>query len=131
MSEKENGSYDVVPESEGDQFNSFESSMYEHEQARRMDQQAKLRAACIENGDDAEKFLNTRFGQYLIGQADLESEQAKEALTDVDPSDIRTISDLQNRIKRSRSLAMWISSAIEQGDSEYNEFVQAQQSGEG
>ena len=47
------------------------SAMPEHEQARRMQEQAELRALCIENGEDAEKFLTSNFGQYILGQAEL------------------------------------------------------------
>jgi len=132
MSEGVNDADDVQPESEGYQeTDGFETSLYEQEQARRMAEQAELRALCIENGDDAEKFLQSNFGQYLLGQADLDAEQAKEALTDVDAEDVKSIRKLQNRIHRARSLESWVKSAIEKGNSEYIEYIQAQQAGEG
>ena len=128
----ESDAYDVTPESEEYQdANGLENTIYEQEQARRMNEQAELRALCIENGDDAERFLKSNFGQYILGQAELEADQAKEALTDVDPDDKKTINKLQNRIRRSRSLRSWIINAIEQGNAEYIEYIQAQQVGEG
>ena len=128
----EHDAVDVVPESENEQEEyNLGSVMYEQEQARMMDEQNKLRAICIENGDDAERFVSSNFGQYLIGQAELESEQAKEALTSVDPEDTKTIRALQGRIKRSRSLKSWIVSAIEQGNNEYDEYLQTRNLDEG
>jgi len=123
---------DVVPESEQYQeVGSVERSLYERQQAYMMDKQATLRADCIENGENAEKFLNTSFGQYIVGQAELETEQAMEALTKVDADDIKAIRKLQGRIQQFRSLASWIENAIEQGNVEYDEYINAQQAGEG
>jgi len=128
----ENDADDVVPESEDKQESGgFDNSLYEQEQNRKMSQQAELRAMCIENGDDAEKFKQSRFGQYLLGQAELDEDQAKEALTEVDADDVKTIRKLQNRIWRARSFSDWVDSAIEQGNAEYIEYIQAQQAGEG
>lgn len=122
---------DVLPESEGEQEGSLDNVLYERELARRMQEQAELRALCIENGEDAEKFLNSNFGQYILGQAELDAEQAKEQLTEVDAADIKTIRQLQSRIQRSRSLETWISSAIEKGNAEFADYIQAQETGEG
>lgn len=124
------GADDVVPESESYQEENLDNVLYERELARQMQEQAELRAMCIENGEDAEKFLKSNFGQYLLGQADLDAEQAKEQLTTVDPDDSKTIRKLQNRIHRARSLETWISSAIQKGNAEFADYIEAQQTGE-
>ena len=121
---------DVLPESEAYQEESVNSVIYERELAKQMQDQAELRAILIENGDDAEKFLKSNFGNYILGQADLDAEQAKEALTTTDPEDTKVIRKLQNRIHRARSFENWIRDAIEKGNAEYIEFMQAKQANE-
>ena len=120
---------DVLPEHEGLYSNDLPVSemQYQHELNRRMREQMELRAMCIENGEDAKKFLASRFGQYLLGQADLEAEKARHAFEDVDPEDTKAIRQLQNIINRQKDLEQWINSAIEQGDAEYNEYLEEQQ----
>lgn len=131
MPDPDNLPDDVLPEAEGlySEDSSVEGVMYQAELSRRMDEQMQLRALCIENGDNAEKFLRSPFGQYILGQAELEAEQAKESLADVDPDDKKEINRLQNIIKRSRTLEGWISSAIEKGNAEYAEYLQEQAGG--
>ena len=117
---------DVLPEDEiyHDDDMSLIDAQYQRDLGRKLLEQSELRALCIENGDDARKFLNSRFGQYLIGQAELAADKARAQLELVDPEDSKSIRILQNEIRRQVELETWIASAIEQGDAEYTEYLE-------
>ncbi len=114
---------DVLPEAEDYQSASLDDYTFQAEQKRGIEEQNILRARCIENGEDARKFLATNFGQYLLGQAELEAGFAKESLCDVDADDTKKIRVLQAQIKRSRDLEGWIKSAMDKSDQEYSNYL--------
>jgi len=121
--------YDGLPEDEGkiEANGGLDNSLFEAGQARLNEQQNQLRAKCIENGEDANKFLNSNFGQYILGQADLEAEAAKEELVSVDPNNKAEITKLQNIIWRCRAIESWVKSAVDMGDSEYKEYLESRE----
>ena len=119
---------DVLPEHEAlyEDDLPVSEARYQHELNRRMREQMELRAMCIENGEDAKAFLHSRFGQYILGQAELEADKARKAFESIDPENTKAIRELQNIIVRQQELEQWIDSAIEQGDAEYNEYLEEQ-----
>lgn len=66
-------------------------------------------------GRDAEEFLNSDIGRYLIGRCDQEIDEAQELLSTVSTWRKRRIQELQNRIYRAKSLKVWISELITNG----------------
>ncbi len=66
-------------------------------------------------GRDAEEFLNSDIGRYLIGRCDQEIDEAQELLSTVSTWRRRRIQELQNRIYRAKSLKIWISELITNG----------------
>lgn len=63
-------------------------------------------------GQDAEDFVKSNIGRYLVGCAEQEKEEALVALSGVLPWRRRRIQELQNKIWRSDSFLQWISELI-------------------
>lgn len=66
-------------------------------------------------GRDADDFLNTDIGRYLIGRCDQEIDEAQDILSRVSPWRRRRIQELQNQIYRAKSLKSWLSELISNG----------------
>ena len=66
-------------------------------------------------GKDAEEFLNTDLGRYMMARAEEEEREALEALATVWPWRRRRISDLQARLWRARSFKGWLAEMITSG----------------
>lgn len=66
-------------------------------------------------GKDAEEFIASDLGRYLIGQADMEIEEAQEVLCKVSPWRTRRIRELQNQIWRAQSFKGWLLEMVTAG----------------
>ncbi len=73
-------------------------------------------------GLDAEQFLNTPLGRYLLDRADEEKEEALADFRKADPGNYAVISDIQNRIWRSEAFSRWLAEAIHIGRHAENEL---------
>jgi hypothetical protein len=71
-------------------------------------------------GDDAEKFLKTDLGKYLIESAEQETTEALHILKTVDPNDKVKITELQNKIWRAESFKDWLVGLINAGSDARN-----------
>lgn len=60
-------------------------------------------------------FLESDVGQYLLGQAEEQYENAMQQLAVVSPWRRRRIQQLQNEAKVAASIQRWLASAIENG----------------
>lgn len=68
-------------------------------------------------GQDAEEFMVSQIGQYLIGRADQEITDATEKLCNVAPWRRRRIMELQNQVWRAQSFKDWLAELIVSGRS--------------
>lgn len=59
-------------------------------------------------GKDAEEFIGSDLGRYMIGRAEQEEREAVELLATVWPWRRRRITELQNRIWRARQFKGWL-----------------------
>ena len=66
-------------------------------------------------GRDAQEFLKTDIGRYLIGCAKQEADDAMHDLKTVHPWRRRRITELQNKIWRAESFRGWLADLILQG----------------
>lgn len=66
-------------------------------------------------GKDAEEFLNTDIGRYLVGRAEQESAEAMEQLKRVYPWRRRKIQELQAKVWRADSVQGWLAELIISG----------------
>jgi len=66
-------------------------------------------------GRDAEDFIQSDIGQYLIGCAEQEAQEAMEKLKHVFPWRRRKIVELQNRIWRAESIQSWLAEIVIKG----------------
>lgn len=66
-------------------------------------------------GIEAEQFLRTSVGQYLIGRAELEEREALESLGEVDPENAKAVREAQFRLQVARAVPRWLSDAIQSG----------------
>jgi hypothetical protein len=66
-------------------------------------------------GRDAEEFLNTDIGRYIIGRCEQEIQEAQDQLSRVSPWRRRRIQQLQNEVWRAQSVKGWIAELIANG----------------
>lgn len=78
-----------------------------------MSQDEKIAEAIL--GRDAEDFLRSELGRYIIGRAKQEKEDAQEHLSTVCSWRKRRIQDLQNQIWRAESIQGWLIELVENG----------------
>lgn len=73
----------------------------------------------IEFGVEVESFIRSKLGRYLIGRAESERDAALSDLAVVDPTDVKQITALQNKVKLAESFQYWLAEAIESGHSAF------------
>lgn len=81
-------------------------------------QEARDRAArfkVVEMGIEAERFITSPLGRYLIKRAEGEREQAVEALVQGNPADAETMRSLQNKVHVIDMVQQWLADAITEG----------------
>jgi hypothetical protein len=66
-------------------------------------------------GQDAEEFLTSDVGKFLIGCADQEIQEAMDQLKKCHPWRHRRIRELQNKIWRAESVQGWLAELITRG----------------
>jgi len=69
-----------------------------------------------EIGDDARKFFESDLGKTLLGMADQDVRMAQEGLEDVEPTDTKKITSLQNQAKNARNFRKWLEELIDKGN---------------
>lgn len=74
-------------------------------------------------GNEAQNFLNTALGRYMIERTQAERNDAMLELRLVDSTDAEKIRELQNIIKRAESFPNWINELIHTGDKAYEDLV--------
>jgi hypothetical protein len=80
------------------------------------DAETELRLAEVRLGIQAEDFLRSPIGRYLVGRAQIEVEAAVEELKHAHPEDPAIIRKLQNRITLMESFGAWLQDAIANGN---------------
>ena len=66
-------------------------------------------------GRDAEEFINSDVGKYLIGCAEIEAQEAMDQLKRCYPWRRRKIAELQNKIWRAESVQTWLAELVIKG----------------
>lgn len=77
------------------------------------DEQTLIAEAVL--GRDAQEFLASEIGRYLLGRAQMDEREAMEALVSVKWWRRRRIIELQSRIYRARSVRNWLAEIITDG----------------
>lgn len=77
------------------------------------EQHALLAAVAL--GLDAEQFMNSPLGRYLVDRIESEVYAALSELKQVDAEDPRHIRDLQNRVYRAEKILTWLDEVIQEG----------------
>lgn len=72
--------------------------------------------ATAEIGDEARKFIESDLGKMLLGMAQQEIDAAREGLQDIDPSDTKAITALQNKAKTAGNFKTWLTELITNGE---------------
>lgn len=70
------------------------------------DKATNLAAAIL--GRDAQDFIASELGRYLLGRAKQEAERALLALAAADPASYETMRDFQNKYWRAQSFEQWL-----------------------
>jgi len=73
-------------------------------------------------GAEAEAWLRSPVGQYVLTRVEQERGEALLALRTVDPDDSKKIRQLQADIKRAESFPEWISELIHEGDRSFKDL---------
>lgn len=71
---------------------------------------------------EAEAFLGSNLGRYIVAQAEAERENAIKTLIEADPDDAKAIRDLQNRIWLADSMQFWLANLILDGKNAMHEL---------
>lgn len=66
-------------------------------------------------GKDAEEFIRSDIGRYIIGCAEQEAQEALDQLKRVYPWRRRKITELQNKIWRAESIQSWLAELVIKG----------------
>ncbi len=70
----------------------------------------------VEMGLDAQAFLESRLGKYLVQRAEDERDEAMDELKGADSDSPKLIRSLQNRIWRAEQFQYWIAELIQSGN---------------
>lgn len=70
----------------------------------------------VDMGFQAEAFLQSDIGRYLVSRAEAQIDAAVEALKGADPEDAKAIRALQNTIAVAESVQYWLADLIQQGE---------------
>jgi hypothetical protein len=73
-------------------------------------------------GIEAEAFMRSQIGRYLVQRAQNEIEEETALLIDADPDDIKTGRDIRNRIERCRMFLTWMTEAVNVGRKAHEEL---------
>lgn len=73
-------------------------------------------------GIDAESFMRTPLGKFLSKKADDEIAAATEELIETEPSEIKTATEIRNRIHVARMFIVWLRDAITIGHSAHDQL---------
>lgn len=77
----------------------------------------------IDFGFQAEAFLRSEIGQYLVSRAEDDIANAVESLKTADPEDAHSIRAIQNQIKVAETIQYWLADAITAGENAQNQFI--------
>ena len=77
-------------------------------------------------GRDAEEFLASDIGRYIIGRCEHEIAEAQEQLASVSPWRRNRIRQLQNEVWRARSVRQWIAELVIRGREAEKQLEQQQ-----
>jgi hypothetical protein len=84
--------------------------------AQQFDAETELRIAEVRLGMQAEDFVRSPIGRYLLGRAQIEVDDATTKLKRVSPADTEAVRALQNRVLLMESFGGWIQDAIANGN---------------
>lgn len=70
----------------------------------------------VDLGFQAEAFLQSDVGRYLVSRAEAQIDEAVELLKNADPEDAKSIRSLQNEIVVAESVQYWLADLIQQGE---------------
>lgn len=80
-----------------------------------------------EIGESARVFLAGDLGRMLVGMAQQEIDGALAGLADVEPTDTKTIRDLQNKIWLGRHFGQWLGELVSKGNNAISIYKQQQE----
>lgn len=80
-------------------------------------------------GLDVQQFMTTSMGKYLTQRAQIEIDDAKDGLVDVDPEDHRAVRELQNKAKVASMFLEWMGEAVTTGEMAQIEWQAAAENG--
>ena len=81
----------------------------------------------VDLGFQAEAFLQSDIGRYLVSRAEAQIDEAVEALKEADPEDPKAIRALQNTIAVAESVQYWLADVIQQGENAQQQLHEGEQ----
>ena len=66
-------------------------------------------------GRDADEFLSSELGRFIVGRCDQEIQEAQALLSEVSPWRRNRIRQLQNQVWRARSMKAWLVELVNAG----------------
>lgn len=84
-----------------------------------MDDELKVYLGEVRLGDRVREFIQTDVGQYLLGRAQIEMDEAKAAMVRINPFWPRAksrLAALQQEYRTAENFARWLNDALQNGD---------------
>ena len=78
-------------------------------------------------GVDAETFIRTPLGKFLVKKAEDEIEAATQDLISADPDDVKSNTELRNRIHVARMFVVWLTDSINMGRSAHERLKEMEE----
>jgi hypothetical protein len=79
--------------------------------------------AQVDLGLEAQQFLNSRVGRYLVKRAEHEVEQGVQSLKTMDPRDPLAVIRVQSDVARAESFMYWMAEIINAGTEVTNQLI--------
>lgn len=99
--------------------------------AEQFDAETELKIAEVRLGMQAEDFLKSPIGKYLLGRAADKADEALEKLKRVSPAETESVRALQNDVRLMESFGTWIRDAITNGNNAESQLKHQEDVGEG
>lgn len=93
------------------------------------DSHEKVLVATASLGVEAEVFLASDLGRYLLGRAEKELEDARTRLETASPLDTETLRVLQDQAWRARSFRQWLGELVSDGKAAHGQLEQEEAEG--
>jgi hypothetical protein len=108
-----------------------EARAQETEARRRALEERRQNLAVVELGIEAQTFIGSNLGRYVLARAEAEREEALAKLIEQDPSDVNAVRRLQSDIRVIDRAQQYLADAISEGEAMGQHLIEEEAQGGG